>query len=122
MSTTTTTGTVNWFEVAGPDVSALVSFYGDLFGWSLADPTGDGYFVLDTQGAEGATPGGIWDGGGTGPFILPYIQVPDVDAAVARAKDLGAEVVLAPQPNGPVRYAHVTDPAGNRVALYQPMG
>jgi len=121
---------VNWFEAAGPDASALVSFYGELFEWSPADPTGHGYHVVtpeavdatDDERPAGIT-GGIWDAGAeVGSFAVFYVQVDDLDKAVRRAEELGGSVIVSARENGPVRFAHVGDPAGNRVGIYQPLG
>ena len=53
--------TVNWFEVAGPDVDGLRTFYTDLFGWETSDMGGTGYQQVTPN--EGGIPGGIWNGG-----------------------------------------------------------
>ena len=51
--------------------------------------------------------------------IVVYIQVEDVDAAVATAQDLGAAVRIPPTEYGNLRFALITDPQGNPLGLTQ---
>src|SRR5262245_37062599 len=111
---------VNWFEVAGDDVEGLTSFYGQVFGWEPSDAGGVGYHQV-TPSEEGIS-GGIWAGPQKGkPYAVFYIEVEGVEKAVARAEEAGAKVVLPVSINGPVRYAHIQDPAGNRIGIYEPL-
>lgn len=112
---------VNWFEIAGEDVDGLVSFYGDLFGIEAKDASGTGYHQVEAE--DGGIAGGIWKGEpAKAPYAIVYFFVDDVDKSVARAEELGATVLVPAQANGPVRFAHLADPAGNRVGVYQPVG
>ena len=76
----------------------------------------DDYAVKD---AAGETVGGICHARGpnTGipPVWVPYFTVPDVEAAAARAVELGGEL-LRPIAGGA---AYLRDPAGTVSALYQ---
>lgn len=60
-------------------------------------------------------------GGGIGegePGLMFYIQVPDLDAALARVTAAGGTVLLQPTEVAPnVTIANFGDPAGNRVGL-----
>jgi predicted enzyme related to lactoylglutathione lyase len=49
-------------------------------------------------------------------------RVDDMDAMVAQLAAAGIEVDVAPEafPNG--RFAHLTDPEGNRIELWEPAG
>lgn len=112
---------VNWFEIAGKDVEGLVSFYGDLFGLEAKDLSGTGYHQVEAE--DGGIAGGIWNGGATNAsYAICYFFVDDVDKSVKKAEELGAKVLVPAQANGPVRFAHLEDPAGNRVGVYQPIG
>lgn len=63
----------------------------------------------------GAAGGGIAEGE---PYLLFYIQVPDLDAALARVTAAGGTVLLPPTEVAPnVIIANFGDPAGNRVGL-----
>jgi predicted enzyme related to lactoylglutathione lyase len=101
-------------------------FYSDLFGWTIVDVPAGPVAVPMFTGADGA-----W-GGLTAlaadderrPQWLPYAPVPDLDAAVARATELGATVVRSrvDLPQGSV--AVIDDPAGATIALWEakPLG
>jgi hypothetical protein len=70
--------------------------------------------------------GGGFGGGGVvqchvhQPLWLPYVEVDDVRRATARARELGAVVLLEPR-EGPVgRRSVVTTPAAGDLALWEP--
>ena len=73
-------------------------FYGELFGWELEDmPAGDSTYTFIKVG-EG-TGGGITRNmapAGTPPHWLAYVQVDDIDASTAKAKELGATILQEP--------------------------
>jgi hypothetical protein len=59
--------------------------------------------------------------GGARPHWLAYVTVPDVDATVARARELGATVMRPPADIPTVgRYAVLADPQGALIAPYKP--
>lgn len=63
----------------------------------------------------GAAGGGIAEGE---PALMFYIQVPDLDAVLARVTEAGGTVLLPPTEVAPnVVIANFGDPAGNRVGL-----
>jgi predicted enzyme related to lactoylglutathione lyase len=66
--------------------------------------------------------GGIGGGPGYTNHAIFYVGVPDVNAALAKAEELGADVALAPQRNegGGVTVAHFRDPAANLVGVAGP--
>jgi predicted enzyme related to lactoylglutathione lyase len=45
--------------------------------------------------------------------------VADLDATVARVRDLGGQILMPPTDNGWVTRALVTDPGGNALSLIQ---
>lgn len=107
-----------WFEVAGKDHQALKAFYSELFEWKLNDMDGMPYSVLDD--AAGGIPGGI----GAAPEGHPghvtfYVQVDDLEAALAKAESLGGKKGMGPMdiPNG--RIALFSDPEGHEIGLMQ---
>jgi predicted enzyme related to lactoylglutathione lyase len=53
------------------------------------------------------------------PGLLPYCYVDDIDNAVRRAVTWGGEIIEGPRPEGNLRVAHVRDPAGNVIGLWQ---
>ena len=116
---------VGFFEVASEDHERAQAFYAALFDWQVsADPEMGGYGLVDT-GAGGAIGGGI--GGGIGPAEGPgdagvkiYVRVPDLQAALARAEELGGKAQVPPTdlPGDYGRFAVLADPDGNPVGLW----
>jgi predicted enzyme related to lactoylglutathione lyase len=111
---------VGWFEVTGPDASALQSFYAGAFGWNIDANNSMNY------GMVAAEEGGI--GGGVAPHpegkshATFYIAVPDLDAALAKVGELGGQTIMPPMdvPDGP-SIAFFSDPAGNQIGLMKAM-
>jgi predicted enzyme related to lactoylglutathione lyase len=60
--------------------------------------------------------------GEPGPNWLVYIGVDDIDATTARAKELGANVIVEPTdiPNDIGRFSVLQDPAGAVFGLFKP--
>jgi hypothetical protein len=121
------------FEIIGTDPQRLHSYYGELFGWQfdvgdgtaevVSAPGNYGFIHPDTDtdgDASGAgIPGGV--GGGTGyPHrTLFYVSVPDVEAALQQAEQLGGTRVSGPHhnPDGTLAVGFFTDPEGHLVGL-----
>ena len=110
---------VAFFEVTSADHERAQRFYADLFEWQITDM--DGYGLVDTGAGEGAV------GGGIGPSQMPgdagvkiYVRVPDLQAALDRAEQLGGKALVPPTdlPGGYGRFAVLTDPDGNPVGLW----
>jgi predicted enzyme related to lactoylglutathione lyase len=66
--------------------------------------------------------GGLWDTSemGAASWAIFYVQVEDVRAAIDRAQELGAAVVVPYVDNGAIEFAHLTDPLGNRFGIWRP--
>ena len=109
---------VNYFEIGTPDAGATSAFYGDLFGWQITEPSEAGYRMVDGD------KGGIWDssGVGGGSWGIFYVQVDDVQAVIDKATGLGASVTVPFTDNGPLEFAHLQDPQGNRFGVWRPKG
>lgn len=108
------------FEVVGPDAGELESFYQALFGWRRNDSVSlDEYAIVDT--AAGSLSGGIAAGSDDREHHLTlYIEVPDIDAHLAKVAEMGGKTVL-PRTEVPdmATFALFTDPAGNTVGLVE---
>jgi predicted enzyme related to lactoylglutathione lyase len=90
------------FEITGKDGKALQQYYSQLFGWSIDADNEYGYGIVNRD--DNLTPDGIGIGGGisSGPEGYPghvtvYIQVPDVEAALAKAEELGGTRTMGPE-------------------------
>jgi hypothetical protein len=96
-----------------PDIQASSDFYRGLFGWGISEIEGsDGqYFSITNNGRPN---GGIMptpEGGH--PVWNLYFAVENVDAAVAKAGELGGSTIAGPMdvPNG-TRFAVLGDRSG----------
>lgn len=105
---------VVYFEIIGTSTASLAQFYGDLFGWQLPATGGP----IDYRHVQGAgLPGGIGeepDGAGR---VSVYVQVPDLQAALDQAEQLGGTTLMPPSKVGIAEIALFADPAGNVVGL-----
>jgi predicted enzyme related to lactoylglutathione lyase len=89
------------FEIVGKDADKLKSYYSDLFGWEFDSDNPMNYGVVQRDGNTNADGVGIGGGVGTGPEGYPghvtfYIEVPDVEAALAKAESLGGSRMMGP--------------------------
>jgi predicted enzyme related to lactoylglutathione lyase len=110
---------VDWFEVLGSDAERTQRFYCDLFGWRLHDSSFSGYRLVDTQSGEGAIGGGLGSGDGS-TWATVYAHVPDVEAALAKAVELGGSRAYGPnQVDDHTRTGAFRDPAGNLFGVYE---
>ncbi len=107
---------VHW-ELEAVDPERQRAFYAGLFGWDV----GEGPIMLVEAGVGGPEPGpnGHIRASDRSRFTL-YVQVRDLAESLARARELGGEVVLErlDVPGGPT-LAAITDPEGNPVTLVQ---
>jgi hypothetical protein len=102
-----------WFEALGQHADTLEGFYGEVLGWSFETrhpppkpPLARSRRRL--RGARSVTP--PW-------WVTFYTRVPDLDAAIAKARALGSRVLVAPTQHGDSVFAVVSDPEGHPVGL-----
>jgi len=111
------------FEIIGKDGEKLQSYYSELFGWEIDSSNPMKYGIVPREG--NVTPEGIGIGGGvaTGPdgyegHLTFYIEVPDIEASLARAESLGGTRVMGPdQVMEGLEVGQFTDPEGHLVGL-----
>ena len=106
-------GAFSWVDLQTDDLDRAKSFYGDLFGWDIAEIEGaEGQYLSITN--DGRINGGIMPAppGGHPAWNL-YFAVEDADAAVSKATSLGASTIMGATdvPNG-TRFAILSDPSG----------
>lgn len=115
---------VLWFEVVGKDGKKLRDFYGKLFGWQIQLDTSSGFDYGMVSAADGGVGGGI----GTSPdgssgFATFYVEVDDLDKALATAEKLGGKTVMPPTviPGMELKFAYFSDPEGHVIGLSKGM-
>jgi predicted enzyme related to lactoylglutathione lyase len=114
---TNTHGAFSWMELHCNDGNKAKAFYKDLLGWDTktAD-VGVGPYTMIMNGETmiGGFPAMETDA----PRWLPYVTVDDVDMRIAKARALGASVVMEPMSVPSVgRMATIVDPVGGVIAL-----
>jgi uncharacterized protein len=89
------------FEIIGKDADKLKSYYSDLFGWEIDSDNPMNYGIVPRDGNVNPDGVGIGGGVGTGPegyagHVTFYVEVPDVEAALAKAESLGGSRMMGP--------------------------
>jgi uncharacterized protein len=113
------------FEVMGKDSEKLRTYFSELFGWEFGDVMGPAsYAVVQRDGNTNADGAGIGGGVGTAPegydgHVTFYVEVPDVEAALAKAESLGGTRMMGPDkvPGADIEIALFTDPEGHVIGL-----
>jgi uncharacterized protein len=87
--------------VIGRDGQKLQSYYTELFGWQVDANNPMGYGLVPREGNTNADGVGIGGGVGAGPegyagHVTFYVEVPDVEAALAKAEELGGSRLMGP--------------------------
>jgi uncharacterized protein len=111
------------FEVIGRDGERLQSYYSELFGWQIDSDNPMGYGVVQREGNTNPDGAGIGGGVGRGPegyegHVTFYVEVPDVEAALARAEELGGSRMMGPEEMSPgLVIGMFGDPEGHVVGV-----
>ena len=107
------------FEIMGGKGNELETFYSQLFGWTI-DSNNPMNYGMVTTGGEGGINGGVGPDEGGGRRVTVYAVVPDLQAALDKAEQLGGKTVMPPTavPGGP-EIAMFSDPAGNVTGLFK---
>jgi predicted enzyme related to lactoylglutathione lyase len=111
------------FEIIGTDAEKLQAYYSQLFGWEIDANNPMGYGVVQREGNVNADGAGIGGGIGAGPegyggHVTFYVEVPDVEAALAKAESLGGTRVMGPETvmEG-IELGLFADPEGHLIGL-----
>jgi predicted enzyme related to lactoylglutathione lyase len=112
------------FEVIGKDADKLHGYYSELFGWEINADNPMKYGMVGREGNVNPEGIGIGGGiGGPGPDGYPghvtfYVEVPDVEAALAKAESLGGTRVMGPERiMDQVTLGQFTDPEGHLIGV-----
>ncbi len=116
-----TPGHIGWRELYAADGPSAFDFYASQFGWTKAEAMDMGPMGVYQLFAAGGDPiGGMMTKPDNipAPFWLYYINVPELDAAIARVNANGGRITFGPEevPGG-AWIAHGMDPQGAMFAL-----
>jgi predicted enzyme related to lactoylglutathione lyase len=114
------------FEIIGSDPAQLRSYYGELFGWefqtddaateAVSQPGNYGFVDATTTG--GGIDGGVGGGEGYEGWVLFYVGVPNVEAALEQAESLGGKRRMGPEGTpGRLVVGQFTDPEGHLIGV-----
>ncbi len=111
------------FEIVGKDGAKLHDYYSQLFGWEINADNPMGYGLVAREGNVNAD--GIGIGGGVvgGPegysgHVTFYVEVPDVEAALAQAESLGGTRMMGPdEPMPGLVIGLFNDPEGHTIGV-----
>lgn len=111
-----TPGAFSWSELTTPDPAAAASFYGQLFGWQIAEPQAEmgGYRVVSLGDAMIAGISAPFPGAPAAPPNWGcYVTVSNADDTAAKCVALGGKTLVAPMDvPGVGRMAVLQDPQG----------
>jgi uncharacterized protein len=106
------------FEIVGKDAPTLYGFYRELFDWNIQDMEmpGGRYGIVAAE--DGQIGGGIGATEQVEGHVTFYVEVDDVEAALAKAESLGGKRLFGPDEvmEGLV-LGQFSDPAGNTIGV-----
>ncbi len=111
------------FEIVGKDAKKLQGYYSELFGWEIDSSNPMNYGLVQREANVNADGVGIGGGVGAGPEDYPghvtfYVEVADVEAALAKAESLGGTRMMGPeQVMEQVEIGLFTDPEGHVIGV-----
>ena len=110
---------VCYFEIPAADTARARKFYGELFGWTFIEQTFGNTQYWTIKAGNGIS-GGLMERREQGQPPLNYVLVADLDSSLARAKSLGAEVLVDNTTLPAMGYfAIVLDTEKNSIGLWQ---
>ena len=115
------------FEIAARDAAKARQFYHQMFDWEIDADNPFDYGLIDRDTVTNTH--GVGIGGGIGgvpegydTHVTFYVEVPDVEAALAQAEALGGKRVMGPETLMPgVTLGQFTDPDGQLIGVLQAM-
>ena len=115
-------GEICWNELSTSHPDTCKEFYTELFGWEYKESD-----VPDMEYTEIRRSGGKQFGGmyktppemeGVPPHWMSYVSVDDIDASLAKATEIGGNIVVpATDIPGTGRFGVITDPTGAAIAM-----
>ena len=86
------------FEIQSKQADALMSFYGDLFGWHIDSSNPMNYGIVDTHSEGEGIGGGIGDAADGVNRVTCYVQVDDLQAHLDKAEAMGGKTTMPVTP------------------------
>jgi predicted enzyme related to lactoylglutathione lyase len=114
-------GRVAWFDITTSNLPQSEAFYGKLFGWEFKPVKGTDLAVEIVAGGTSIGNLRVAEGRISAFNGVVYIQVADIQASCAKAKELGGTVPPGfpfNLPSGAGAVGLVADPAGHPVGMY----
>ncbi len=111
------------FEVIGKDGPKLQQYYSELFGWEIDADNDMKYGTIAREGNTNADGAGIGGGVAGGPegyegHVTFYVEVPDIEAALAKAESLGGTRIFGPdEVMEGLSLGQFSDPEGHVIGL-----
>ena len=114
-------GHIAWFDITTTSMSKSKEFYGKLFGWTFNSPEGMDFFAEIASGGTAIGTLRVAEGAISTFNGVVYVQVSDIRASCAKAKELGGTVVPGfpfdlDDGRGAIGLVH--DPAGHPFGMY----
>ncbi len=106
-------GRIDYVEFPGGDLVTTKRFYEQAFGWSFTD-YGPSYSAFD-EGLDGGFNADAADQARS-PLVILYAG--DLEAAEAKVRAAGGEIVRPPSDFPGGRRFHFRDPSGNELAVW----
>lgn len=105
--------TLVWNELQTRDAESAAAFYATVFGWTYSQ-TDSGYYVFANDGRAQAGMMQMDDSWGpVPPSWSAYFMVPDIQATVARAQELGGKIFVPPTRTSDMgTFSVIQDPQG----------
>jgi predicted enzyme related to lactoylglutathione lyase len=111
------------FEIIGQDGDKLRSYYSDQFDWDFDADNPMNYGIVQREGNVSSDGIGIGGGVAGGPegysgHVTFYVEVSDVEAALAKAESLGGSRIMGPdQIMDQIEIGQFSDPEGHVIGV-----
>lgn len=108
------------FEMNSQDPERAAAFYSSIFGWQVSTPNWGYHPVVTGEDGKKGINGGI----SLGPSDYPHgirvqIEVDDIDEALHKSKEAGAQIVREKMEFEDFYLAYLVDPVGIGIVLIQ---
>ena len=112
-------GTLVHFELVAGDTKRAMDFWSGLFGWSFQGWGDDAPMEYNMTEAGGGPGGAIYPAEGDERQPIVYFDTEDIDADVAKIKELGGQAEAKMPIPGVGWFARAKDTEGNPFSLFQ---